>query len=285
LARLAQAYLDSRRVDSAYKTIEAALGQEPRNPYALMLKGELLLRDERFQEALPLFQAAIREDPSISLAYLKAGYILVKSQRLEEAERVLRDGLKRDPHNPGLHLQLAETFYLRPSAPGAAADAEKHYQLAIPDNPAAANAHSRLGELALRRGDEPTARTHFEKAVELDPFLPDALYGLGRLEAKSGNTKRSDALLRQAKLRRDAATRLGELKARAQANPEDPDLACRVARYALEHNLLAEAERQVERAVRWKPDHAEARRLRADLYSRQARLEEARNEYRVAGAL
>lgn len=284
-ARLAQAYLDSRKTEEAYWAAEQALRRDPTHSYALSVKGELLLRDDNLAGALECFRSALRQSPEFSLAYLKAGYILIKLQKLEEAAQVLQAGLERDPHNPGLHLQLAESYFARPQLSGAAELAEKHFQLAIPNNPGAASAHGRLAELAARRGDDRQAREHFQRAIELQPQHPDALYGLGQLERRAGNVQEADTYLRRARAQREADSRFAALKARARARPQDVELACEVVRQALVRGALSDAERQIEKAARRHSENREVRMLRASLYQKQGRLEEARAELEIASAL
>ena len=284
-ARLAQAYLDARRTDEARAAIKEALRREPHDAYALMIHGELLLRDDNMTGALAAFRDAIRDEPSFVLAYVKASYVLVKLQRLEEAETLVKEGLKHDPHNPALHIRLAETYFLRPQLLGSAALAEKHYQLAIPNNPSAATAHARLGELAQRHNDMVLARRHFEHALRLEPAETSALYAMARLEARVGNRERSEEWTRRLQTARKKEGEMAAMRAKAQAQPQDAALACEAARLGLDRGLVTEAERQIERAVRWNPEHREARELRASLYQRQGRAEEARKEWEVAAAL
>jgi tetratricopeptide (TPR) repeat protein len=284
-ARLAQAYLDARRQDEAREAVQEALRREPGSAYALTIQGELQLRDDNMTEALASFRSAIQNDPAFSLPYGKAGFVLVKLQRLEEAEALMMEGLKHDPNNPALHFHLAETYWLRPQLPNSASLAKKHYQLALPNNPSAANVHSRLGELARRQDDAVTARRHFERALRQDPRQAAALYGMAQLESQAGNKAVSAVWTRRLQAIRNEDDALANLRNQAQAYPQDAARACKVGRYALEHGLLSEAERQIERAVRWHPEHREARLLRASLYESQGRTEEAANERKVAARL
>ena len=284
-AQLAQAYLEARRPEEAYRSVAAALKLAPRNTFALAVRGELLLRDDNLAEALGALQAAIRETPAFSLGYLKAGYVLVKMQRLDEAAKVIEEGLRHDPQNPGMHFQLAETYYSRPQLPEASVRAEEHYRLAIPNNPGAASAYARLGDLARRRGDMAAARGLWEQALKLDRAHPDALYALGQAEMRDGNRTAGRLYLERARDQRTVSSQLGDLKARAQSRPTDAMLACRVGRYALDRGLIGEAERQIEQAVRWAPELREARLLRAQLYTRLGRTEDARKEFEVGSAL
>jgi tetratricopeptide (TPR) repeat protein len=284
-SQLAQAYTDARRPDEAYRAVARALASDPNDPLALAVHGELLLRDDNLTDALDAFQQALKSDPNFALAYLKTGFILVKLQRLEEAEVVLRQGLQRDTQNPGLHLQMGEVFFLRPQAPDAAELARTHYRQAIPNNPGAASAHSRLAELEMREGSLKVAREHWEKALITNPHMHDALYGLAQLETREGRQQQSEALLRRARAVRDEEAEVNRWKARVRAAPQDAALACRIARTALDRGGLAEAERQLERAIRWQPERREVRELRGRLFELQGRLDEARVEFRIASML
>jgi tetratricopeptide (TPR) repeat protein len=283
--RLAQAYVDSRRYEEARRAIDQAIVLDPKSAYALTVRGELLLRQDRLKDSLADFRAAIQLDPEFSLAYMKAGFILNELQRFKEAIPVLEEGVKRDPNNPGMHFQLAESYFSQPQNPKAMELAEQQYRLAIPNNPSVANVHARLGELAHRRGDETGAREQWETALRLSDTETTALYGLAQLEARAGNRTRSAELTRHLTSIRNSLAQLTELKTKAETDPRNVALAIRAVRLALSGQVYADASRLIERAVRWNPDNRTLRELRGQVYLEQGFLEEARAEFAVAERL
>lgn len=284
-ARLAQAYLDTRQYEEAQRTIDRAIQLDPKSAYALTVRGELLLRQDRLKDSLTDFRAAIQLDPEFSLSYLKAGFILNQEQQSQEAVKVLEEGLKRDPNNPGMHFQLGASYFSQPQNPQAAALAEEHYRKAIPGNPAASSAHSKLGELAQRRGDEASARQEWEETLRMNPNDTTALYGLAQLEARASNRERSAELMRQLTSIRNSLAQLTDLQAKSEADPRNAPLAIRGARLALTGRIYAEASRQIERAVRWHPENRALREMRGRLYLEQGMIDEARAEFAVAERL
>jgi Flp pilus assembly protein TadD len=72
-------------------------------------------------------------------------------------------------------------------------DAERVYKWCLATGEEYAGAHNGLGLVSIRKQDLPSARTHFEKAVELDPELWEAQLNLGRAYKILGDTKRARA--------------------------------------------------------------------------------------------
>ncbi len=133
-------------------------------------------------------------------------------------------------------------------------------------------------------GDPAGARESLEKALAADPRHARALLALARLEADAGASERALALLEQvgpgtpvsdqaetlaARLRlgsgdEDAAT----LRARLEADPEDPDLLLDLGRALAGAGRHEEALEHLLAAVRVDPEHREAaaRRAMLDLF-------------------
>jgi chemotaxis protein methyltransferase CheR len=121
-----------------------------------------LLRGERFTEALAVMQDGLPAQPEPADLLLQ-GVLLTQAGRLDAAEMVCRrlldvDGLHADGHHLlGVCLEG-----------GAAVDvAVGHYRLAAYLDPEFAMPRLRLGLLARRRGDVPTAGAELERALTL----------------------------------------------------------------------------------------------------------------------
>jgi putative thioredoxin len=106
--------------------------------------------------------------------------------------------------------------------------------------PSEAERAAKAAEEAAAAGDAAAARRHWQTALDLDPRLPQALYGLARLEADDGDSEAAlarveligpgtrvsdDADRLAATLRTRAAAQgadEGELRRRVSAAPDDP---------------------------------------------------------------
>jgi Tfp pilus assembly protein PilF len=73
-----------------------------------------------------------------------------------------------------------------------------YFEASCACNPASAHARSGLGEAKLGAGDEEGGRAELERAIALDPGLPDPVYNLALLAFKRGQTARAEELARRA---------------------------------------------------------------------------------------
>lgn len=120
-ARVARAYAFHKMAepDKAVAELDALLQEAPNDPYALEMKGQVLLESGRADEAIAPLRLATAETRSNPLIAGMLGHALVQSAernndatRFDEAEAVLRTALARDEDNPFGWLQL-ETIYER----------------------------------------------------------------------------------------------------------------------------------------------------------------------------
>jgi tetratricopeptide (TPR) repeat protein len=75
---------------------------------ALSIKGERLLKEEKFEEAILAFQEAVIVDPNCYGAYVKFGYALYRLQRYQESAEMSEKAIKlRKGFEPYYNLGLA----------------------------------------------------------------------------------------------------------------------------------------------------------------------------------
>lgn len=106
----------------------------------------------------------------------RQGISALETGRSEEAEALLRQAVEAVPSDPEAHRYLAEALWQR----GAAAEAIRHIesaQLLAPTDPAVV---VRAGEMRLATGDHARAMQCANRAIGLDPQLPDAWALRGR---------------------------------------------------------------------------------------------------------
>lgn len=283
--QLAQALVEVRRRSEALEALELALKKTPDCPHALAVRGEQFLRDDNLKDALPAFQQLMEKQPDFVLAYQKAGFLLLATNRLDEAVQVLEKGIKLAPAHPGMHALLAEAYARRPRDPQAEQLAIQHYQASLLNNPEAARAYAALGKLYVRKNELEAARTAFEKALELQPSLSEARYGLSQVATRQGQTSEAARQLALFQEGQALERKVSELQAQALAHPTDVDLQIRIARLALQHRFSTVASRALEAAMLADPGRREVRELRAELFRGLGNGNRATEELAVASRL
>jgi len=172
------------RFDDALAVLDQADAARPNDHEIALARGIVLLRKGDVSGALSAF-GRYRTDPDLrvpSAAYyaytvLAAGI----AGQYDYAVSVGREGLSH--HRNSGPLLVNQAAVLEQMSQGQAAEAL--YLRAIQQAPVPAQAHKALGDRALARGDEDSARSHYEKAQKLDPRLGDDLYlKLGTLAYK-----------------------------------------------------------------------------------------------------
>jgi tetratricopeptide (TPR) repeat protein len=135
---------------AAESEIVAAIRMAPSDPRPRLLLGSFQENAGRWAEALETYEAILKIDPDHWDSLYEIGKIgALTGQRLDRAEECLKRYLGHTPAGYP-HASLAD-------------------------------AHHRLGMVYEKKGNKALARTHYRKAVELDPKLEEARKALGKL--------------------------------------------------------------------------------------------------------
>jgi len=283
--QLAQALVEERRRDEALEAVETALKKTPDCPLALSVKGEQALRDDNLKDALPAFQRVLQVQPDNRLAYQKLGYILLSTQRYDEARQVLERGLQREPGDPGLHALLGEVYSQKAQDAGSQRLAEEHFLKALDHNPEEARARADLGKLYLRLERTADAEAQYRRALELRPYLGDALYGMAQVSRRQGRSAQAEGYLRILAQGQQMEQTVRDLQARAMSERDNLPLRLRITRLCLDNGLLKEARRTLDEVIALAPENREARQLRARWFSLSGMNERASWEAAIASRL
>jgi len=115
MAHLGMASLRERQgsTDSAVKHYREALSLEPDNPYAQTNLGDLLCRQEQFQEGQALLARAIANASysAREVALLSAGICDLRMGNVASAEERMREALRVDPQYPEALYEMALLTY------------------------------------------------------------------------------------------------------------------------------------------------------------------------------
>lgn len=209
--------------DRAYRLVEGdAVPHELENRRAKILafwdgynRARAAASAGKTSEAVGEFRKALAINPRHEDSLYALGNLLAESGDRVAASKAFEDLLAIDPGSARAHGALGDL--LADPASGELADlpaARRHYEQAGTLNAEETGWLVRLGEVALREGDEKTAERHFHKVLATNPRSFPALYLLGYL-----SWRRLDA----AEARRLFDSAFASLPAKAAPAPAEGD--------------------------------------------------------------
>jgi len=111
--RLAALALRRGDLNTAGVELDAALRLDSRVAEASLLEGQLLERQNRFEEASQAYRNELSSSPNSLPAAIALSRLEGRLGRPVEQERVLREAIQANPRSPGPYLVLAMTFLQR----------------------------------------------------------------------------------------------------------------------------------------------------------------------------
>jgi len=331
LVNQAVAAQQSGRLDDAVRIYRSLVEKYPRIPELRSNLGAALAGQGRYVDAISEYRRALelKPDPTVRL---NLGLAYYKTEQLSLAVETLQKAREEAPENQQVLTVLADS-YLRLGRNKDVIELLTPLQHAVPENPAftyllgtalARDGQAGKGQVVidkiLKKGDSAEARllmgitkfmvkdfaaalADFQKAVELNPELPDlyAYYGLALLTTgdQAGARKAFERELRSNPNNFDANLRMGVLLRQDQENdqalkllqhallirPGDPGVRYQIACVELAKQELEPARRDLEALVKESPDFTEAHVTLATVYFRQKKKAEADRERAIVERL
>jgi tetratricopeptide (TPR) repeat protein len=170
---------------SALAAYREAIARDAGHARAHARLGAMLSALRETTEAEQHLRAAIKADPSLAEAHFDLGLVLSGRRRFKQAVESYLQAVQLAPREPRFRLALADGLRAQGDLDGAAAELRKAAALA-PRRPIA---WMRLGLVlaqAQKAGSARDARHALETALRIDPNLPPAWQGIGRLELRRG---------------------------------------------------------------------------------------------------
>lgn len=290
-SRLAVIAYDSGRTTDGHRLVEETLKSDPSNARALLTKAGFLLSEGRTDRAFQVATAARDADPTAVAPRYMLASIHRTRREFELAERLYNEILQLNPRSAAAQLELANLEIARGSldtatlaanlavrsrpenveaqamllrgliAGGDLARAEGVLKPLLSEHGDRASVQWLAGVLHLRRGNGGSARTHFERALVIQPDALEPLDALtaldleanrvdaarARVEQRLRVTPRSVGLLilaaRVYAFAKDAPAAERALKTALEAAPNEPSIYDELARHFL-------ADKQADRAIR-----------------------------------
>jgi Tfp pilus assembly protein PilF len=134
--------------------------------------------------------------PESGQMYQAIAHELVRQRDMNGAITDLRKAMAADPNLPGIHYELAEALHASDDLK-LRGEAEEQYKLAVAANPTDEKAISRIGDIAVEKGDLGSAENLYKQALVLAPNDPDSLIGLARVYTEKNDPQAAAPLLEQ----------------------------------------------------------------------------------------
>jgi Flp pilus assembly protein TadD len=271
--------------------------------FAAIPGGELYLSIAQTENAsnlemgtLRLRQAMEKYKPDNATFYFAMGSAYAKSQKNKEAVPWFEEAIRRRPDYQQALRGLALTLAASGDLTRAAEVGEKAAATDHPDTTVLTN----LGSVYLQQGRNDDAKRVLERALTINPDLPDATVFLGLLSSRKGDVVRAESLFRSAiNMQPDFSephNNLASILARqgkypeaefhfskaVESNPMDPQVRHNYGVLLANIGSLEKALTQLKEAVRLEPRSAPFRLDLGNALVRAGFGSQAEQEYRAA---
>lgn len=276
----ARALAGQGRLDAALQQLDKLAAQKPEPVGVERLRGIIFYQREEFPEAIDAFTKAATQDPSdresiemhgvslfrlgrvqqaipfleqaqakVQSANIDPDYVLALCyadvQRYDDSRHAFARQFGFPPDSAEAYLLAGRLFLRRELRDPAGAAAQKALEL----RPGIPLAHELLGEVALARGDVPTAVKEFEAERKINPLDPDLYSRLGDAYLRVGQYVNAQQTLNRAVLLMPYATEPFILLGETFLKLQDPIQALHYLAHAermdpsnyITHNLLGQA--------------------------------------------
>lgn len=160
-----------------------AIAADPLLPEAHLNLGNLLQQTQQLAAAEDAYRAALRIDPSLTPAHRNLSSILLWQNRHTEALQHALKAAQFSPDDAETKNTLGAIFKATQQIDKAVAC----FRLALETDRNNAAYHTNLAGALVDAGRFSQAEHHFQKAIRLNPELPDAHHGLGMLQLQLGD--------------------------------------------------------------------------------------------------
>ena len=273
--------------------VEEVLKTTPKHQRALIVKGELLLKERRYTEAFDAAKAAIAQSPPSASAQIIIGRVYEATSRLDDATAAYQEAIKISRGATPATLRLAWIEYRRGQLDKAASYANQVMSIERGNTeafgllaridmrkgelttarkrvaalqkvaPTAAITYTLQAEIQTASKDLGAARASYQRALQIDPANFDAIVGANRIDTAAGRHK--DAIAR--------------VEAGLARTSRDPLLLVQAARTYGASGNTAKAESLLLESIQKDPTKSAAYSLLGQWYTSQRRLPDAIKQF------
>jgi tetratricopeptide (TPR) repeat protein len=296
----AQSFLDAGKIDSAIEILSVASRSRPNDAQVKHLLGLAYYRKGNYTHAVEQFSVPVRQTPQNSRQYREEVQVLGLSHyflgHIRQALPYLEQLSQWSPGNTEIAYALGISYIQTRNPDRSRETFARMFNLPI----ASASAYLVNAQMLVRQQFEELAETELQRALELDPKLPQANFLLGEMAIYHANIDRGIELLQKEIAINPAFGmsyyRLGEaytrqlkwnesiapLQKSIWLNPYFSGPYIVLGKVYLKKGDLQNAENMLRQAVRMDQNNFSAHHLLAQVLQQSGRNEDARREFDVA---
>ncbi len=262
-------------------------------------KGEVYLKDEKFQEASLEFRNAIQIDERFAAAHWGLARAFEGLQRFPEAFDELRKTTELDADNFDARVKLGNYYIaVAKGRPELTAEAERLAKEILQKDANHVEGHILMGSVFFAQNERDKALAEMNRAIELDPKRVESYLSLARFYIVTHDNAKAEDTFKRAisvgynsglahteygkflvQLNRTAEAE-AEMSKAVEVEPTNRASRFVLASFYLVHKQLDKAEVAYKALAELTKDKPEGRAVLADFYSSVNRLDEAINLYR-----
>jgi tetratricopeptide (TPR) repeat protein len=180
------------KMNDALPWSNRAVAVAPKSARAWVLKGNVELRSNAYEQALDSYLRAAKLDGSDPDTILLIGGVHFISGDEEAASAEYKAGIERFPNDPRFYVNFAEVLLGSSDSSNRQARAEELLQKALKLAPQSAEAHYQMGQLAMRQGRLQAAEKEFSASLQSEPNRSKAHYGLSLVYRRMGRADQAE---------------------------------------------------------------------------------------------
>jgi tetratricopeptide (TPR) repeat protein len=299
----AQSLLSAGRTDAAIETLTAANRINPNDAQVNHLLGLAYYQKSDYARAIEHLSLSLKQTPATSPQYRQEVQALGLSHyllgHLREALPYLEQLNSWSPNSSEITYALGIGYIQTRNTDKARETFARMFKVA----PASASAYLINAQMMVRQQFEELAESELQKALELDPKLPQANFLLGEMAIYHANIERGIELLQKEiainpafgmayyrlgeaytrQLKWDEA--IGPLQKSIWLNPYFSGPYIVLGKVFLKKEDIPNAENMLRHALQMDPNNFSAHHLLAQVLQQSNRIEEARKEFATAEQL
>ena len=281
------------QLERALALATRAIAVDPRMLAAHYIRGQLQLATHRSGDAIKSFTEVLRLNPQATVAQVQLSRLHLARNAVDTAVLFAEEALRVSPTSVDARLALTRAWVARDDVDRAEAGMAQMRK----ESPDVAEVHSLDGSMRLLRADLAGARVAFVRALQLDGGDLEALNGLTTIEMRERQVERAreliearlqagrhtpDLLLLAAKVFIAADdTRRAEalLRQAIELDPLHTDTYVLLGRIYTEQNRVPAVQREFDDLARQQPKNLAAQVMAAMLVHAQGNVAEATKRY------
>lgn len=257
-------------------------------------RGQVFLKDKKFQEAVLEFRSALQIDDKLGDAHWGLSNAYEGLQRYQEAFDEMRQTVELDPNNLDVRVKLGNYYLVAAKdSPAAVSEAERLAKQILEKDPNHIEGHILMGSVLFAQEKKQEALAELNRAVDLNPQRVESYLSLARFYIQTNDITGAEKIYQRAISVGSGsamahyeygkflvgAQRLDQAEAEfhkaVQTEPQNREAQFILASFYLVNKQFDKAEAAYKSLAELDKDKPEGRSVLGDFYSSVGRLDEA----------